>query len=152
MANNELLDKVITLVEADAATENGTRWDQSSWGRVYAEDEVKAQGLSCGTAGCFAGWAVQLAGGKFHLGEIEKNALAMYGEAEVSDCILPGDDVLRSIPSAAADLLRITLDQADWLFNGNNDSHDLRRMVELLKINPDADLSLIYDDYSDEDF
>jgi hypothetical protein len=99
---------------------------------IDAHPELWSQGLwwssaECGTAGCFAGWAVKLSGG-------DMTTLPAGLTPSVTAGL--GDLNGELVPYAAAHLLGIpglaTEDFADDLFSGDNTREDLGEIVEKL--------------------
>lgn len=149
--NGELLALTMNHIEANPEQHN-----QRDWLRV---------GMTCGTAGCLAGWAVLLSGvpidpesaelarsfshnqrwavriddGKPVL--IERSLMSWEEE-----CRLEADGVLTGIGSYAADLLGLSEYNASVLFCSSNTQGELRGMVDTLLKDPAAEL-----DYPDED-
>lgn len=113
--NVKLLQRVLAHIEADPA-----HWDQDAWA-------VQAPG--CGTAYCFAGWAVALAapdatflwGPKFH----------GSGVSDGASQVRLADGEVHSIGSLARELLGLDVEQTADLFYGfEADTLDgLRRVV-----------------------
>lgn len=107
--NKDLLRRTMTYIE-----EHPKEWDQDTW----------AAKTVCGTAFCFAGHAVRLAGHKI--------------------VFLPGDDTAthiadgRMIEDAAIEELGLRKYQADELFSGGNTLDELRSFVTEY-INDDAE-------------
>jgi hypothetical protein len=84
----------------DEITEKPETWDQGVW---------------CGSACCLAGHVVALDGWEF----IETNQLPGQFSRVTKD------GITKTVPTAAADVLRIHDDQAEELFDGVNDLDDL---------------------------
>ena len=116
--NVPLLRRTLAHIETKPDT-----WEQSSW-----RSQCHA---GCGTAYCFAGWAVVLHGGKFAVGDA----------GELADTVVPAGadpadrDQWRFVADYAAEILGIPGDECgDWmdlpeLFESHNDLEDLRRIV-----------------------
>jgi hypothetical protein len=118
--NAELAYRVLDQIDA-----HPEQWDQTRWWK--AAD--MPSGVSCGTAGCFAGWAVSLSGGRIARGGHDCTARVESGLGKLN-----GDYV----PVAAAALLGLPM-QDPWsedeaenlaLFHENNTREDLGRLVE----------------------
>jgi hypothetical protein len=100
--------------------------------------------LSCGTAGCFAGWA-GLAYGATPVvlqEDIEWGIANDIDSIAIFDLIMP-NGTEREISEAAAEILGLDDVQACRLFEGRNSVEDLREMVDRLAVNPSDQL----DDY-----
>ncbi|GAA2681883.1 hypothetical protein [Actinoplanes palleronii] len=97
--NATLAYRVLDQIDAHPET-----WNQSTW--------------DCGTAACFAGWAVRLSGG------ISDDSEVVAGPDELTGM---------TVENAAYKVLGITVAQADpvdgWLFDAENDRQDLGRLV-----------------------
>lgn len=106
MTNTDLLKRTLAHIEA-----NPSEWQQSSW----------AARTDCGTAYCFAGWAVKLS----------KPDAVPYFESNESDVtfLARSEGDVFDIEDLAIDLLDIECDEADQLFAPSNSLDDLRRLV-----------------------
>jgi hypothetical protein len=100
VANDELFIEVLAQIEREPE-----RWDQGNW----------LKGLSCGTAGCFAGWACMLGSGQ--------------GEVTVGMGACDGYYAGKLVPELAAQLLGIEKERLDSgnLFYSENTLDDLYR-------------------------
>lgn len=132
--NVALLRQMLAHIEAHPET-----WDQATWRNPDAE---------CGTACCFAGWAVTLAGGQFEASQtVRIESLPLSGEAiRALQEVGYGTTGVASIPDAAAWLLglfELTYDEdgtdiyldaypSDDLFSPDNSLDDLRCIVAQL--------------------
>lgn len=102
--NAELAYRVLDHIDAHPAS-----WNQSEW--------------VCGSAACFAGWAVKLSGG----------VMVESTDADVIEG--PAELVGKTAERAAYRVLGITEAQAgwplsaEWLFDGDNTREDLGRLV-----------------------
>jgi len=106
MANIELLNKVMNHIEL-----HPNQHDQTVW----------AERTVCGTAMCFAGWAVVLSGGK----------IAFAGNStRTSQCRIDG--AMDDIDLVAERLLGLSMDDANDLFGPTNTIEDLREIVDML--------------------
>jgi hypothetical protein len=102
----------IAQYEDQAAHLRGDGWYQSDW--LLTDDEVTItecgvvdrQGRSCGTAGCFAGWAVLL--------------FAPDGTRMDGDCVTLPDGTPTHVSDYAARLLGLTPSEAGCLFTAWN--------------------------------
>jgi hypothetical protein len=110
------------------------QWDQARWWRPDAE---------CNTAGCFAGWAVRLSGGRMVRDGNLYNIFVRSGLGELNGLY---------VPVAAASLLGMPMedpqseDEAENLplFHESNTREDLGRLVaEIFGPRPDAADALI---------
>jgi hypothetical protein len=117
--NAELAYRVLDQIDA-----HPEQWDQTRWWKPAD----MAPGVSCGTAGCFAGWAVSLSGGQMARGDVTADVRVESGLDEWSGAY---------VPVAAAALLGLPMDDP-WsedeaehqeLFHENNTREDLGRLV-----------------------
>jgi hypothetical protein len=113
MPNVELLRQTLAHIEA-----NPDEWDQRDWRRE----------TSCGTAYCFAGWAVKLTGGEF----CRDSGGKVFGSLVKAS----GSDVPLMIADYAAELLGLPPEVDEYggpanalLFYSRNTLDDLRRIV-----------------------
>lgn len=112
--NAELAYAVLDQIDA-----HPEQWDQKQWWITKPK---------CRTAGCFAGWAVQLSGG--HMAQRDWS-----GETIVAAGL--GDLDGTYVPVAAATLLGLPMEEGDPeeeaenlpLFHESNDREDLGRLV-----------------------
>lgn len=92
------------------------RWEQATYCRpVTRFNKELGRSVECGTAACFAGWALVLSG---------HNLLAEFGD---------GSNLGHDPAVAAMEELGITRDQAVMLFAPNNTLRGLREIVEVIK-------------------
>jgi hypothetical protein len=110
--NLPLLRKALTQIELPGV------WDQSTWMRTD-------QKSMCGTAGCIAGWAVELTG-RYDL------LLARVNEHDIHNTELYAEYAQdretgekEFIEEVARRELGLTEDEAEYLFDGNNGRHTL---------------------------
>jgi hypothetical protein len=146
MANNALLKQVLQRIE-----ENQGMWDQTVWLKLnvngFTGEDLKRmvledpQNPACGTAGCFAGTACLIEGWKprFNTVMIEaRMAFRVNGEVREGDNFTAefvykgGAAAGVSVSKKARELLDISDEDADILFNHANDLDTLRRYVEQL--------------------
>lgn len=92
-------------------------WNQS----FYRSPCASRDGGGCGTALCFAGWAVVAAGAQF--------ASDHTFEWNYS-CVVDDLGGITEIPVWAANALGLTLFEAGELFNPDNDLEELKTIVE----------------------
>ncbi len=109
MPNTDLLNRTLNYIEA-----HPSEWNQDQW----------AARSSCGTVYCFAGTAAVLSGQPLawrdsYQDDFPEIATNVIDEGEVGD----------SIFTAARELLELSADQADRLFDPQNKLADLRRLV-----------------------
>jgi len=117
--NAELAYAVLDHIDA-----HPEQWDQERWWR----SADMAPGTACGTAGCFAGWAVALSGGQIARGEHTADARVASGLAAWAGAY---------VPVAAAALLGLSMedphseDEAEnlELFDQDNTREDFGRLV-----------------------
>lgn len=129
MANIELLQRTLDHIEA-----NPQEWDQRQW----AARKSKAGHMECGTAFCFAGWAVQLAkpGIKFNWQNVPihppftGSSTVMRVRSEAHEIETDGN--LFDIGSLATIELGINVGEADELFAEHNTIEHLRELVRKL--------------------
>lgn len=82
----------------------------------------------CGTAMCFAGWAVTLEGWVFQFGDYESTD---PNERSLSSFVVKGDDQIgRHVPEVARALLGLENHEAETLFDAINTPEMLERMVK----------------------
>jgi hypothetical protein len=94
-------------------------WDQSTW--MYTTERSE-----CGTAGCFAGWAVSLTG-RYELLFMEvAGCKAMFVDM-VEDLDTGERDYLATVAERE---LGLTEDEAEWLFDGRNSMGTIRQLCE----------------------
>lgn len=105
--NTALLHQTLTHIET-----HPDQWHQLDW----------ATRTECGTAYCFAGWAVQLA---------RPDAEPDFDGGRSTSVVIV-DGVPRSIEVLASDLLGLDIDQSEDLFACENTLDDLRRIVREL--------------------
>jgi len=115
--NVQLLKQILAHIEA-----NPGEWDQT-WYR-------------CDTGMCFAGWAAQLAGGKWYTDSRDDKS-GSYLIAEDGDDLHTINQFVANVPVVFASVramrvLGLTASQAEELFAGGNRLPDLRRIVARL--------------------
>lgn len=140
MVNVALLDKVMEHIKNDLEHWNQRQWRTGPDNDPFGERQDRAQlvtvdgkdvlPVTCDTAFCFAGWAVQLSATP------ERPALW----ANVDDLWADDEDdqyfnyeSLIPAEERARQLLGLDVTQAGWLFDGDNDLDDLERTVRLIK-------------------
>jgi hypothetical protein len=101
----------------DHITMNPESHDQTKW----------AVRTECGTAGCFAGWAVMLDGG-WELDWFDGNFVGQHTSFAKRTGHWAGD----LIHEAAREILELTPQEANVLFYAGNTIDDLGRMVKNL--------------------
>jgi hypothetical protein len=120
--NRQLLTNTLAMVKEMA--ERG-RWNQTVWAQVLVQGDSTPEG-SCGTAFCFAGWAVQEAKAGAPLWVPRR----FTGSSTVYDAIFITGG--RRISKVAAEVLGLTKGDAGVLFNPSNTLADLEYLVGLL--------------------
>ncbi len=116
MPNAYLLRRTLAHIEAEPHS-----WNQFVWARR----------TDCGTAMCFAGWAVTLAGAQVDFrrfgDELSTNVITPESRSELG---------LRTlyIDEAAQELLDLSLEEAEELFAGANSIKRLRALVAELAV------------------
>ena len=179
--NSVLLFDLIRWAEHDDAIDAarwGT-WDQSSWGWVKVEDQMKeARNGACKTAYCMAGQAAHQGGYRllFDTGDVHSVDIEMYdghhyeGDvASASDCVqqrptnrrdskgviiwedVPGADE-RPVSEVGREVLGLTSDEAEVFFEGDNDLHRLRSMANRFCQDRALPLLYPYDEVWDGDY
>jgi hypothetical protein len=106
--NAELAYRVLDHIDA-----NPEQWRQKEW-------ISRLDGADCGTAGCFAGWASLLSG--------DEPGWA-FSDDDTTDIVVLDDESTPWVGDRAAELLGITTEQQDELFDGWNTREDLGRLV-----------------------
>lgn len=121
MPNTDLLRRTLTQIEAHPET-----WDQKNWGIE----------TDCGTAYCFAGWAVVLSDLPldWDLEEDEFENQRVVANRTSEDA--PLGFRLRSIFHVAKQLLDLSMPQAEHLFHADNSLDELRSQVAELTAEP----------------
>lgn len=120
MANNErlhaVLDHIKTLPDAVKLNLSGNEgepmWDQHKW--IALPPNTMTEG-SCGTSGCFAGWAVMMFVPEFELDLPDED----WGREMVDNVIINGEST--PIEQKARELLELNMFEADALFDFDND-------------------------------
>jgi len=120
--NVELMDKTLDFIEQHPENHYQGAWMRKGVEDAPAVDLPDGRHL-CGTAACFAGWAVTLAG----------ETMDIYGYLVESD-----GTTKRHVENVAAEMLGLDRWSADVLFAARNKRADLRRMVENIKAGRDA--------------
>lgn len=132
-ANIPLLRKALEWAEAEATKEDGV-WNQNAWFQVngieasWIYDDVMSEHLvvdpfSCDSSFCLAGNICALQGDKFLVDE--GIGVAFY--------VVRSDNARREPVSVrAAELLGITREAAEALFDESNSIEDLREIAELI--------------------
>ena len=83
----------------------------------------------CGTAYCFAGYACHIAGDKFVVYQNDFTATRQPHVFSDGEVVTPEGRRV-SIPRRARELLGITCDESDALFNGGNDKDDIDSVLD----------------------
>lgn len=121
MPNIEALEKVYDTIyvrqDDNSKDSQGRYWDQSTW-RDYDE---------CGTAMCFAGWAIELDPGYSFNSHYVNGDILDY--VDVTD---PEGFVL-TVQQAAREILGLTPEQGTELFLGTNEIEDIRAIIDSWK-------------------
>jgi hypothetical protein len=105
--NAELAYKILDQIDAHPET-----WNQGTW--------------DCGTAACFAGWAVRLSGGISDPDGYDSNVVD--GPAYLIGMTV--DEAAREVlGSSGWTPSTVDPDEEDWLFSAGNDRADLGRLV-----------------------
>lgn len=136
------------------ATEAGT-WNQATWGYLtdsvladahvvdsfsstyWSDQIVTVDGLAdlvmadnaCGTAMCFAGHTVVLT----------DQPVLVNRESGLFEGVVVDKDTSMSVGIAAKELLGLTHEQADALFDGDNTIEDIRAIIALIEIDGSLD-------------
>lgn len=117
--NVDLLNRTLAHIEA-----NPDEWDQHTWRRK----------TECGTAMCFAGWAVTFSGGQWTEPAVEIPDPIGYDRshfltAEPEDYADEACNAAIPVDDRACRVLGLTSKQADRLFWGGNTLADVREIV-----------------------
>lgn len=99
-------------------------WNQHVW---YASPEMNEG--SCGTAACFAGWAVVM----FADNPIFDTYYSAPGYAECYGVRVNGDPISEPIAYIAQELLGLDTHTADELFHSDNDIYDLDAIIDAIE-------------------
>ncbi|TDB90883.1 hypothetical protein E1264_03390 [Actinomadura sp. KC216] len=138
MANIGRLDKIIDLITAEEIKHDQGTWTSGLNGEVkHGEEGQIDDELKCGTACCIAGWAAVMyapKGTKF---------------TDYDDVTLP-DGIRVSYPSYGRQVLDLTWDEADVLFNGDNDLDEIQEMRNALEDGSFHSRYLGYEDGNEE--
>jgi hypothetical protein len=161
--NVELLDKVLERIEAKPDLWNQENWIKPPEGTGYVTTktvvvdgkEMQVLPITCDTAFCFAGWAVflerpdlfwtrgqQVVGSQEDLDWWDKNAPDDVDSDYDSLLTAPykREGVIIADPGAvAARLIGLSYEQANRLFDGDNDLAGLRRRVAQIKAGEPVD-------------
>jgi hypothetical protein len=116
--NVELAYRVLDHIDA-----NPEQWNQATW---FGRSE-------CGTTGCFAGWAVALAG---HDIDFDPEPNEWDGRQPYASIDGDGNKAIRDVAAAE---LRISGEDEEVLFDGDNTREDLGDLVaEIFGPRPDG--------------
>lgn len=113
--NIPLIRKYVEWVEAQEKLQHGRQWYQGNW-FLDITKEIQEDGFeqwSCGTACCVAGKVVM-----------------DHGWLPYSESYVEKDGEKRIVWILAAELLGIDHDDADRLFDGDNDARRIREIAE----------------------
>jgi hypothetical protein len=113
----DLLALVMETIE-----DNPEHWKQNSWAFAGHSAVMDLNYPPCGTSGCAAGWATMLCGVKL------RSDFALLGDPYHLRRTIAG----YSVASEAADLMGLTSQEADELFDGGNSLADLRRIASVI--------------------
>lgn len=128
--NIDLLYKTLDHIETlEAFRAEGVylkdRWNQGTWAIQYRDSD----GDLCGTACCFAGWAVHLAGDHF----VNDVGCDMEG-CDCDEIVAEAPDGnIEHIAERAQELLGLDWRERGRLFNGSNTLDQLREVVAQIK-------------------
>lgn len=140
--NTEMLDKVLTTIKEIRETKPKA-WDQNVWRQIVAKEDRGES--ACGTAMCFAGWAVALDPATKWVvtpSMIKSNRInPAYDGYEDYVWALPGEAPegyinargIISVGTRAKAVLGISDEEAGHLFEGDNSITLLEAYVEALK-------------------
>lgn len=162
--NIALLDKVLDQIQLT------DEWSQGDWRNVINYNEVRDEKADrCKTAMCFAGWAVELDGGKWLYSNKELARAIINNQTYRTDALHATAEEIRAktyyltdhsltdgqVPvvdaeSRARSILGLTTIEADSLFRGENSLEDLKRIVGDIKSG--ASRLEGYEDVADEDY
>jgi hypothetical protein len=133
MANMKLLRETLEFIKSIPEREAGDEligdfWSQGTWGRMNKKDDGEHP---CGTAACFAGWAVLRDVRQKNANKIGKNGTPIV-ELKDCTCLVDGGDPV-GIRSGAAELLELSYNEAKALFCGENSLKDLERVINQIQ-------------------
>lgn len=117
--NVPLLRKVVEWVEWQDQLTEGRQWDQEWW----FTERVEVESPWCDTVMCIAG-KVALDDGWVPTRQRSADGVTYYDNNVVKN----GET--RLVWDVAAELLGLDSDEADALFGGDNEAHDIRRIAE----------------------
>src|SRR5258706_6245217 len=120
MANIELLDQIIGVIETEPE-----KWDQSDWGQFSkASGDKPENDNECGTAYCVGGWACVWGGKKLYWED------RGFFSGTYSASYVQREDGMRgeTVSVAAQRLLGIDLDSASMLFSPANSLERIKEM------------------------
>lgn len=134
--NVALLERVRDIIEDEE------QHDQGLWSRVsrailrtisdrFSNDDYTTYiPVSCPTAACVAGWAATLSGGKMLVDEYELQY--SRGSAESNHVLVDGE--VHHISTYARQVLGLTLNEADALFDGNwSNAETLENLDDIIR-------------------
>jgi hypothetical protein len=155
MANIKMLEKTLDVIKA-----NKKRWDQGMW-RGLIDPKARKKVMedpnatpACGTAMCFAGWAVSLDRGRWAVSDktlfdltvnyeengewdprlaYEDKLIARKSEIEAGLTDMDNGKHYISVEQRARNVLGLTQREANVLFSGDNNLSDLNALVKKLK-------------------
>lgn len=130
--NVELMDAVMTKISEDREHWNQDFWRQENDGEdppKKMDHGKKVYEVTCNTAFCFAGWAVQL-GNKVKPKWADSTHL--YVDRYDGPDYATGKGKI-FVETRAQRLLNIDSAQADALFMGTNNVNDLKRVIREIK-------------------
>lgn len=122
----------------DTAELGVKKHDQGVWVSFSLDSGFVAPNteLSCGTAGCLAGWGAIGYGAIPHVSQTDIDFARKYHEGKLyaNSVVMPGaaPDEYTVMEDAAAAIFGITKVQAGRLFHENNSVEDLRVMIDRL--------------------
>lgn len=170
------VDKDLAVTALSVIETRPERWDQGSWREDFNNPDRPIEDFhddplddQCGTAFCMAGWVAALDRAKWagRLTSVGRNnyRFDMYGDrvADPDRCTCPPQrpfctcENTMLVSEYAQMRLGLTVDEADALFNGDNQIEDLRAGVKALLNGEDVDTAVSTsrwgrdDDYEEDD-
>ncbi|BAH52255.1 hypothetical protein [Rhodococcus opacus] len=140
--NAALLNTVLAHIKA-----NPDEWYQGDWRapRTYLYNDADGSDSPCGTAMCFAGWTVELTGGKFahpadssgyaegvFTGSVDDYGTGHFDDTAENAHVVETDEGLVHVEQYAMKALGLGIADARLLFHGSNTLEDLHRRVDYL--------------------
>lgn len=135
--NFNLLDLTLETVQKLESGKKAGKWAQGTWctGEPAKSQKIKGEGetyvpikVNCGTAMCFAGWAISLGGGRLVIPADSVDDVDADGVTFAEEAWHP-DYGVGYVSEVAQYLLGIDDDDADAMFEAYNEMEDLEKHV-----------------------